>query len=322
MKYFIFIISLIIDILLFLFLFTYEKYLIQVLILHVLLYFIAYRMYLKFDKQIEELPFYVVLFMPGLGIIIFTLFYFSINYFYRDNQIISDYEQMLDFNRDKDRIKKINYENEVKTMSYLDMLNFIDPEKKKDILIESQYNHQINNVKILRKGLEAQDREVQHYSATLLNSRENEMVNNISSIREHYNETHDEFILDDLIDAYKTYLASNLIEEDSLVIFYKEYSEVLNKKISLKHYGINILNELFNVYISLNDLYNATLIYYKIEREFPNDISTKVNNINLLYTKGAYAQLLEYLNNLTTKDFEDSEKLGQLKLFFGEGDRK
>jgi len=316
MKYILFFLLLILDIFAFIFLFIYEKYLIQILILHLIIFIICWKLYLKFDYKIDEIPFYIILFMPILGILIYVIVFFSVHYFIRDNEIIQDYEQLLYGDYLSQRRKKLNYEREIMTMSILDLFNFIDPEKKKELLIDSQYSYQINNAKILKKGLSANDKEVQHYSATLLNSQENELTNNISNLREEFNESKNEKVLDELINSYKMYLNSTLIENDSINIFRKEYIDVMLKKIERNTYDIDTLNSLFKEYIKTEDLYNATLINDKIKKEFEQSNYDIINKFNIMYNKGYLKQLNFELSKLNESDIEKNKKLKDLKSFF------
>ncbi len=320
MKYILFFLLLILDIFAFIFLFIYEKYLIQVMILHLIIFIICWKLYSKFDNKIDEIPFYIILFMPILGVFIYFAVFFSIHYFIKDNESISDYEQLLYGDYQAQRRKKLNYEREIKTMSILDLFNFIDPEKKKELLIESQYSFKINNAQILKKGLVEDDKEVQHYSATLLNSQENELTNTISILREEFNESKNEKVLDELINSYKMYLNSTLIEEDSINIFRKEYIDVLLKKIERKTYDLDTLNSLFKEYIKIDDLYNATLINDKIKNEFEDSNYYIINKFNILYNNGYIKQLNYELSKLDKTDIEKNDKLKALKTFFIEED--
>jgi len=229
---------------------------------------------------------------------------------------MNDYEQLLYDNLETENRKRINYEREIKTMSFLDMFSFRDPEKEKQILIDSQYSFKINNSKILKKGLESSDKEVQHYSATLLNSQENQFTNNISSLREQYITTKNEKVLDELITSYFDYINSSLIGEDSIQIFRKEYADLLLKKVERKTYDLKILNSLFKAYIEIDDFYNATLINNKIEQEFGQTSNSILNKLNILYKKGYLSQLIDSLNDLEPHYFKEEPKLKELHDFF------
>lgn len=322
MKKFLFALINIFDILIFIFLFYYPSYLIIILLLHILFFVLSKSLYNKFDEKIDDLPIYMVLFMPLLGNLILSTYFYSTLYFHKDNEYLSDYEQLISKDDSFNYKEKIDYEKEVRTMSFLDMLSFIDPERKKEILIDSQYNVKINNTKILKKGLSAEDREVQHYSATLLNSRENELTNNISFLREKFNDNEEDKILDQLIEAYKNYLDSGLIEPDSIIIFREEYIDALKQKVKRKKYDLNVLNEIFKNYILVDDLYNATLLNEKIKDEFGEIVDVKINNFNILYKKGMYSELFYELDNLSAKELAENKRLHELKKFFrGEVDK-
>ncbi|MGD1822145.1 MAG: hypothetical protein ACPKM0_05190 [Pleomorphochaeta sp.] len=306
----------IVDILIFIFLFITQDYLLIILILHVVIYTISWKLNKKIDNNKHELPFYIILFMPIIGPFIYFLFYFSLNYFFSDNELIMDYEKMIDAKLENISKNRIEYEKEIKTMSFIDMLSYMDPDRKKEVLIDSQYSVRINNANILKKGLESDDKEVQHYSATLLNSKENELTNNISYLREKYNNSKNEVYLDQLINSYKVYINSTLIEEDSINIFRQEYIDVLNIKLKNNTYTLEILSELFKTYIQIIDLNNAELINEKIIKEYGESEQTQINTLNILYKKGEFNLLKDKLIKIDDKLLNNSDKLIELRDFF------
>jgi hypothetical protein len=317
MKYVIYVIAEILDILSLAFLLMYPSHLYAVLIVHLLLFIIMVICYKRFENTIKDLPLYLILCFPGIGGLYITLLYFSSTYFYRDNLPLSDYEQMLEAEDSADLREKISYENEIRTMSFLDLLNYIGPEQKKELLIDSQYSVDINNTEILKKGLEAEDKEVQHYSATLLNTRENEYTNRISELSEQFVIKEDESILNELIVAYKSYIDSGLIEEDSMGIFLKEYIQTLNKKIRLKNYGLKSLNQLFEAYVKDNNLVKAEEINNKIRVEFNREDQVALNEIFILYQKDDHEGVFKKISSLDPKIIESNSRLKDIKDFFG-----
>lgn len=316
MKYIIYVLLMILDILLFVFLFIYEEYLLPILILHIIIYTISWKLYITFKFTTDAIPYSIILFMPILGILILYSFIFSINHFFSDNEIISDYEKMLLGSDTKTRSRKVDYAKEIKTMSYLDLLPYIDPEKKKEILIDSETTLKRNNAIILKKALESDDKEVQHYSATLLNSSENELINNISYLRDKFNETDNDKFLDQLAQAYKDYLDSSLIESDSINIFRKEYIDVLNKKLTRGTYSINTLTKLVDTYLEIKDIYNANIMNQKIKDEFGENDNYKINKLNIFFEEKDFSQINKYLNSLDENDFNNNNKLKEIKDFF------
>ena len=319
MKYIIYVAAEILDFLLFVFLFMYPSHLYPVLAIHVALYIISVKCYRRFDNTISDLPIFLILFLPVLGGLFITLFYFSTSYFYRDNLPLSDYEQMLEAEGPTNFREKISYEKEIKTMSYMNLLKYINPEKKKEILINSQYGLDINNTDILKRGLEAKDKEVQHYSATLLNTRENDFTNEISYLSEKYNNEENPFILAKLSQAYKEYIKSGLIEEDSMEIFIREYIDVLNKRIQTNHYDMNTLDELFEAYINNDNLIEAEKINRKIKKEFNRKDQVAINDIYILFKKRDYRGVYAKINTLDEKVIRSNVRLIEIKAFYNQG---
>jgi hypothetical protein len=291
----------------------------QVMAFHFVLYLITVYCYRRFDDTIKDLPLYLILFFPIIGGLFITIFYFSTTYFYRDNLPLSDYEQMLESEDETNLREKISYENEIRTMSFLDLLNYIGPERKKELLINSQYGLDINNTQILRRGLEADDKEVQHYAATLLNTRENEYTNNISYLADQYNLKENPLILKKLSRAYKDYIESGLIEEDSMGIFQKEYIETLNKKIAINYYDIDTLNLLFRAYVNNNDLLKAEELNKKIRVEFHRKDQVALNELFVLFKKSDHTGVFNKISQMDDKIINSNEQLQEIKAFYTKG---
>ncbi len=319
MKYVIYIFAEILDILAFIFLFMFPTHFYSVLIFHSLMFIIGVYTYKKFDNTISDLPLYLILLFPVFGWAFISLFYFSSTYFYRDNLPLSDYEQMLEADIDINLREKISYENEIRTMSFLDLLNYISPEQKKELLINSQYGLSINNTEILKKGLNAKDKEVQHYSATLLNTKENDFTNKISYLSEQYNDKKSPLVLDNLSQAYLDYIESGLIEEDSMGIFIKEYIDTLCKKIEINRYDLDTLNALFKAYVNDNNLRKAQDINNKINKEFNRADIVALNRLLLLYEKNNYYGVYNVITTLDPEIINSNEKLKEIKSFYTKG---
>ena len=318
MRYILYALTMIADIVVIIFLIIFEQYLLQVALMHTFLIFISWRIYKTFDNEIESVPYFILLWMPILGIVIFHSLNGSLRYFVRNGDVINDYEQMISEKHITMR-RRINFANEIKTMSFLDKFPGIDSDKKKELLIDSQFSFEINNAKILAKGLESEDREVQHYSATLLNSQENEYTNNISYLRDQYAISESDTILDELLLSYYDYINSSLIGEESIYIFKKEYVDLLLTKVNKKTYDLESLHNLFNAFIEIDDYYNATLINNKIEEEFGKNSTSILHKLHILFKKGYINQLLDVLNTLSPEQFKEEPKLQELHDFFQKG---
>lgn len=319
MKYIIYITAEILDILSLLFMFMFPGHFYQLIAFHFILFLITVYCYRRFDDTIKDLPLYLILFFPIIGGLFITIFYFSTTYFYRDNLPLSDYEQMLESEDETNLREKICYENEIRTMSFLDLLNYIGPERKKELLINSQYGSNINNTQILRRGLEADDKEVQHYAATLLNTRENDYTNNISYLANQYNLKGNPLILEKLSIAYKDYIESGLIEEDSMDIFQKEYIETLNKKIKINRYSLETLNLLFRAYVNNNDLIKAEEMNKKIKMGFNRKDQVALNEIYILFKNSDHDGIFDKISKLDDKVINSNEHLKDIKSFYTKG---
>lgn len=318
MKYLVYPAVMLSDILILLFLLMTEQYMVVILLIHAVLIFTGWKIYKTFDTEFEILPYYILFFMPILGIFIFHILTISLHYFMRNSDVIDDYEQILLEEKLNER-KRVDYDEEMRTMSFLDLFPTIDNERKKQVLIDSHYSYDINNSKILLQGLESDDMEVQHYSATLLNSLENDFTNTISSLREQYTLYGDDAALDELIISYRSYLNSSLIGEESIQLFKKEYVDLLLQKVNRNRYDREVLQYLFTAFIEIDDYYHATLINHRIEEEYGKDCASIVNKIHIQFNQGYIKEVVDLLLSIDLEQCKDEPKIQQLYDFFSIG---
>ncbi|WP_461205062.1 hypothetical protein [Clostridium sp. DL1XJH146] len=307
---------LLIDILAFIFLFLYPVHLKGVLIVHTIVAILAIILIKNTMDIFKGVPVYLILFMPGLGgIIVFGLF-FSLSYFMKDSIVLSDYEALIEFNNTLDFKEKINYDKEIRTMSFLDMLDVLGSYEKKQLIIDSEIFEYNGKVKLLQKGLSDKDTEVQHYSATLLNDKENEFTNRINYLREEYNLEKNNLILETLSNTYKKYITSDLIGGEVLYIFNREYIETLQMLLKIKEDNLDFLNDLVRAYIRSNDFEMADKTNTYLLEKHPNSPEGLLNRLHISYEKDPLTKFTHLIKSLTEEEINSSKKIESLVSFW------
>ncbi len=307
---------LLIDILIFVFLFLFPVHLKAVLIIHTIVSLLTIMLIKNTMEVFKGIPLYLILFMPALGGVIVFALYLSLSYFMRDSIVLSDYEALIEFNNTLSFKEKINYDKEIRTMSFLDMLDVLDSKEKKQLIIDSEIFEYKGKVKLLQKGLGDQDTEVQHYSATLLNDKENEYTNRINYLREEYNLEKNNLSLQKLSKAYKQYITSDLISGEVLYIFNREYIETLQMLLKTNKDNLNILDDLVKAYIKSNDFLEADNTNTLLLEKYPNNPEGILNKLHISFEKDSLAKFNLLIKALTEEEIKSSKKIENLVSFW------
>lgn len=240
---------------------------------------------------------YLALFLPGLGWIIVTITYFSMHYFLRDSIVLSDYERYIQYGSDHNKYQSVDYNKEIKTLTFLDQMNIFNPNDKKQLIIESNLKDYDSKIKLLQKGLQDIDNEVKHYSAVTLNMIENEFSNKINDLREIYNLQKDIDILIELEKVYYEYIQSGLLYGELLKVFNTEYIEVLNKLIDIKQNDFGLKNKLVQAYIRNDNLKKALEMNDILIEEYRGRIELLINYMNILYKRRDFISLNKLIDS-------------------------
>lgn len=320
--FFIILIS-IVDCLLFIYSLVNSSFLMKALIIHIMLYLIIDYLDDKYLDEYEGVPKYLALFLPGLGNIIIAILYFSLYYFLRDSLILEDYERYINYQSFLDKKLRVDFVKEMKTLSFLDQMGFLDPENKKKLIIDSSLNEYANIAKLLQKGLSDEDNEVKHYSAVTLNMLENEYSFKINQLRESYNQSNNVSTLLKLSEAYRDYIESDLLTDDVLQVFNYEYIQVLNKILKVNNETFEMLVELIKAYIRSNQLELAENIISLLDQQYPGKFEVKLYKMNIAYKKKDYRRLKKLLDDLMNNNIEIPKDYENMLAFWTrKGDRK
>ena len=242
-------------------------------VLYILYMLFSYLMirYIYYNKanEYQGVPIYIYLFMPGLGSILLIFILLPLYYFKRSSFLIEDYETYIRFKNQLDSEKRFNYEASIKIISGLDLMNYLSPAAKKQMIIEKINKVSGSKIQILKTANLDQDTEVQHYAAVMLNEIENNFNNKIYALKEDYKKNASLKILDQLILAYKKYIDSSLLEKNALSIYNDEYIRLL--KIRKKEAGLKEkhLIDLMDAYIQKMDYIKSREVFELGIKRYP-----------------------------------------------------
>ncbi|MGM0378935.1 MAG: hypothetical protein ACQEQE_04260 [Bacillota bacterium] len=275
-----------------------EKYFIYYIIYSLISYFIIKDIYKKNLSKYNELPLYYYLFLPGLGPVIISIITFSLYYFLRNSSIISDYEKYINLDQSYDKNEDFNYNEEIKTVSIDNMLEYLSfSEKRKAFLFEDD-NFDNKKVNILNKGKKDYNSEIQHYSAVSLNSIENKINSELNDLQNKYQEKKSINILEKIIRNYKKYLESNLLDKASIEIFNNEYIKYLKEY--KYEFGFNYDNEyeLAKAYIRADRFDKAINIIDDLIKLDDKVIKSYILKLKIFYMQNDLKKLRETINIL------------------------
>ncbi|MCK4257998.1 MAG: hypothetical protein KAX49_03420 [Halanaerobiales bacterium] len=296
------------DVGIFLFLFNNPHYGKEVLVVHIVIYLIIKFFADKYLDDYDGVPTYLALFLPGLGEMVVSILYFSIHYFLRDSIVLNDYERYIKYQRFLDYNDKIDFEKELQTISFLDQMNLLDGDSKKQLIIDSSLNQYVGKIKLLQKGLMDWDGEVKHYSAVSINMIENEFSHLITQLREDFNLNKNLSTLQKLRQVYKNYIESGLISGEVLQIFNSEYIDILNKLRGLKKETPEILEELIVAYIRGGNFERSEEINRILLNIFPERFEGILYQLQIAYEKKDFTELNRVLLDLKKREIEIPKK--------------
>lgn len=286
------------------------EYIIIVLIfIHAILYLLIKKLAKKLPNVYDGIPNYLILFLPGLGIIIILVLYFSIYYFQRDSIVLDDYERYLEFEHFFGEKNKVDYYKEIGVLSFNDQMKLLDANKKKDLIVDYSMSLNESNINLLQKGILDEDNEVRHYSAVTINMVENNFTNLISQLREEYNAYHSIDALLKLASVYKEYLWSGIVSQEMLQIMNREYIEILLKLIEKNKETSEVLDSLVKAYIRNGNLIRAEEFNKNLITNYPEDSSGTINQIHIAYERRSFSEIIQILKEAKGKNFAKSDKI-------------
>lgn len=284
----------------------------------VISYLVIRYLYKNKVHEYKGIPIYMYLFMPGLGSILLILIVSSLYYFKRSSFLIEDYETYIRFRNQLDREKTFNYEEAITTMSGLDLMKHLNANAKKEMIIEKMGNQLGNNIRVLKTANIDHDPEVQHYASVMLNEIENNINNIIYQLKEAYKKSASLKILDELIQYYKEYIASDLLEENVLSVYNNEYIRLLNERLKIAGLEKYHYIELMNAYIRNMDYIKSREVFKEGIKLFPETVDLYLLKLKVDLTLNQHAAVqkdIEYLKEIDKETVKSEHLKSQLEFW-------
>ncbi len=283
-----------IDLLLIIYTIDYNSIsIISAIIIHIIMVLLLLGMNKKLFNSSNKTydMFYLKLFFPIIGFLIIGVINIFVSRKKDRNDLVESYESYVKYIKEIVERRQVDFRREIQTMSVIDELRYSSEERKKEAIVGLIDDEFDTKVEVLKKALLDSNPEVVHYAATTLNSIENKYEATISKLKEEYKRNNDYNILLDLLNIYKKYIDSGLLEDELLNIFLKEYLELLLQRMNRISDDKGLLLEIVSVQIKLGQYSEAMFIMRKLYDKFPANAAVFIQLMKLLYYMGKYNEV-------------------------------
>ena len=251
----------------------------------------------------------IVFFMPGLGLLFFTVSA-AVNKFIRRKQ--GELESYLKALHSHDHIyqeEAIDFEKEINTVPLNDTLQFSSSKQKREYLIYILKKDFTGHIKGLKKALKSDDSETSHYAAAALMEIKKQFESMIQNAEEDYkNGTKDSKSLEGYIMALKKYLSSGLADSVDLYDFQDKYAIALGQYINKYNAPQDYYSEKISAEIFLGD-YEAAADYCNLfKAKFPDSEKPYISSLKLNYRlkdRQAFEKILAEIQGKAIESFGD-----------------
>lgn len=260
-------------------------------IAHVLIYAVS-RYFLESMGGVNEgIPLYLAFFMPAAGFLIAggTVFLLDISEHVGD--WIESYENYVGFSHGEKSSKRMDFDKEIKTVSFVDSFAAASPRQKKESIINLTEQDLAVKGKLLRRALLDNDPEVVHYAAATLNSMEKGFESSISTMREELDRDPGQETFIALMGCYDRYISSGLLNNSMRSIYLKEYWDLLNRYEDRIGTGQRIMQKKIEVAVELGKETEAFELFRQYYSAFKGRFDSQWMLMKFLYRQKNYKEL-------------------------------
>lgn len=277
-------------------------------------FYIMIRIYKKKLIEYEGLPIYIYFFLPGLGPVVLSLVTFMLYYFRHNSLLIEDYENYIRFKKLVNFEQSFNYDQTMRTIPAVDYMQYFDAKNKKEFIVDAKENRHKSWISALRQGNLDSDLEVQHYSAVTINELENKMNHDISELKGQLEDHFSIPTLDKLLNLFKEYIESSLLEQEGLKLYNTDYIQLLQKKEEIEGFRVETSLELMKAYIRQDEVNLAKACYKHIQEMDPNNIEALLLLVEMDKKYRLLDELMQNVSELKMRmKNEDGSISGKLK---------
>lgn len=250
----------------------------------------------------DHLPFYMALFLPGVGMVVFSAVTCFVKRTHEKSEQLSEYEKYIAYIDSLIKPDEINFTKQVNLMSGIDELIYSSNKRKKESIVDLMNNEAASKIKILKQALHDRDPEVVHYASMVLVSAEEEYEKKIAELESKYKQGRDPVVLTALSDIYRRYIDSGLLEGETLDIFLNDYLKLLLESEKTADGNCELLLAIADVYTRLHSYDKAVEILQRLNREFPEEPKVYLSSMKLYYDMHNYREVSKVAKKIKELD--------------------
>ncbi len=195
--------------------------------------------------------------------------------------------------------EEIKYETKVsvdfsqisKLMDMSGVFSYSNALNKKEVIVDLLSSEIIQNCKTLKRGLDDEDPEVVHYTATTLNYLENKFEQSIREARDAAAEDLTKKNLEALVTLYENYIFSGLLDDDIVPIYMKKIIEILELHVDTFGTDLDVVKHLARCYMKQGKGKETLDLLQEVARENPDDVEIQFTLMNYFYEEGDLVQV-------------------------------
>ncbi|MBM7624819.1 tetratricopeptide repeat protein [Sporohalobacter salinus] len=258
-------------------------------------------LYWRLNRQLKNnfsLAYYLVLLMPGIGLVVVTIINFLLQAKGTSDGLISDYEEYLSFVESFTEETEVDLDEELNQLSILDKLKYSSEQEKKQAIINFTTEDISLQVDILKEALTDDNPEVAHYAASTLNLLETNFEEKIEELMIEYRQTNEIDYLGELIEEYEYYIESSLLKAEVKSVYVQDYIEILlEAKEKFKSvYEIDL--KLTKAYKQLEKYEKAIGLLQELIKQYPYRYEAYLKLMELYYDLDQESKMLELIEKI------------------------
>ena len=262
-------------------------------------------------RNISPVLFLVI---PGMGGLIYSISYIVL-YFVGMKLVQQEFKHAYAEESEMKYEKKetVDFAQVAKLMDMSGVFTYSDAINKKGVIVDLLSADVVQNCRTLKQGLEDEDPEVVHYTATTLNYLENRFEQAIRDGRDKAAEELTKENLENLITLYENYVDSGLLDDDIIPIYRKKVIEILELQVQTFGSDLSIVKHLAYSYMEQGRADETCELLKEVAKNNPEDVGIQFTLMSCFYKQGDLpqvknlARIISRMGSKLTK--EQSERL-------------
>ncbi|MCR3759427.1 hypothetical protein KYB31_10570 [Clostridium felsineum] len=296
----------------------------KLLIVHLLICLIFY-IYLRKNKNSLEKVIYkivMVLLIPIFGFAYFGIIYILDKRKYKDENVLSDYEEYIKNTISSANLKINNLKKERNLVPISEAFILNSNSVKRELIINIVKSNPLKHIDILEKALENEDTEVSHYAASAITELKSYFMENIQRETVKYEKDKENIeVLISYLNTIKQYIDSGFLEGRQLKKYEQLYSDKLEELLAKYKVEARYFIEKINLDIKLED-FNSARRYCKIFYEnYKDDEEPYIMFMKIFYILRDQVSFSRALDNLMNSNIRFSNEALNMVRFWIAGEK-